>query len=66
MSQRQQTQREHPNEIARRHGLVCWKSVESGWKASKEVKPTHIAGGPTKRKAIQNWIEKFSQKEGSK
>lgn len=55
--------REHPNEIARRHGLVCWKSKEAGWKACKEVKPTHIAGGPTKRQAIQNWIEKFGKKE---
>ena len=57
------TAREHPNEVARRHGLVCWKSVKGGWKAAKEVKPTHIATGATKRQAINNWLEKFEKKE---
>ena len=55
--------REHPNEIARRHGLVCWRSAQGGWKAGKAIPPLYIANGATKRQAIQNWLEKFGKKE---
>lgn len=53
MSQPKQTQRDHPNEIARRYGLMVLGSKGEAWSASNEL---GTSTGKTKREAVANWV----------
>jgi hypothetical protein len=59
MSQPKQTQREHPNEIARRYGLMVLGSKGEAWTASNEL---GTSTGKTKREAVANWVKMFREK----